>query len=428
MKREAILCPDVPSPIMGSHAVKAGDFVFLGGQIASDYHNGLAAEVRTPPAAANAIVAAKVQSDYVLGTTQKILGAAGSSLANGVMIDQFVTHPAAASAYLETRARHVDPSIRPASTHIQLREFLVPKASVALRLIAVADRGSAQKEMVYVEDIPKSPGGPFKGGAQGVKAGGLVFLTGQVASDFQSSVAPEARVNPAFWYGSPIKLQTDYVLKRLQKVLESAGSSLQDVVKADVYLTNMRDVYEMDEVWRQFFPEHPPARAIIPATRLAPLDCIVEINMIALERRAGIERAQVLAGDVPPPALHQPHAVRAGRFVFLSGLYATDTWDAPSADAALHPEMPYFGSFGRRQTESILRRAAAICRAAGAQLEDILWMQAYYTDLREFQASLDAWQQAFSEAPPAAFAAGVEAPHAVPGCSIAMDAVALTAG
>jgi enamine deaminase RidA (YjgF/YER057c/UK114 family) len=190
----------------------------------------------------------------------------------------------------------------------------------------------------------------------------------------------------------------------------------------------MRDVYEMDEVWRQFFPEHPPARTIIPATRLAPLDCIVEINMIALEQRAGMERAQIVARDVPPPALHQPHAVRAGGLLFLSGLYATDSWDGPAADAALHPEMPYFGSAGRRQTEDILRRAGAICRAGGARLEDILWMQAYYTDLREFPSSLEAWQRTFPEAPPAAFATGVEAPQAVPGCSIAMDAVALTAG
>jgi len=427
MKREAIVCPDLPAPVMGSHAVKAGDLVFLGGQIASDYRSGVVPEANTARAAANPIVAAKLQSDYILRAAQRILGAAGSSLANGVMIDQFVTHPEAASAYLETRARHVDPAIRPASTHIQLREFLVPKASVALRLIAVTELGSAKKEMVYVEDVPRSPGGPFKGGAQGVKAGGFVFLTGQVASDFQSGVAPEARVNPAFWYGSPIKLQTDYVLKRLQKVLEAAGSSVRDVVKADVYLTNMQDVYEMNEVWRQFFPEDPPARTIIPATRLAPVGCLVEINMIALERRAGMERAQIVAPGVPPPALHQPHAVRAGRLVFLSGLYATDTWDGPASDAALHPEMPYFGSAGGRETEIILRRAGAICRAAGARIEDILWTQAYYTDLREFQASLAAWRKAFPEAPPAAFATGVEAPHAVPGCSVAMDAVALAA-
>src|SRR3972149_5404832 len=145
-KREAIVCPDLPAPVMGSHAVKAGDLVFLGGQIASDYRSGVVPEANTARAAANPIVAAKLQSGYILRAAQRILGAAGSSLANGVMIDQFVTHPEAASAYLETRARHVDPAIRPASTHIQLREFLVPKASVALRLIAVTDRGSAKKE------------------------------------------------------------------------------------------------------------------------------------------------------------------------------------------------------------------------------------------------------------------------------------------
>jgi enamine deaminase RidA (YjgF/YER057c/UK114 family) len=196
VRREAIVCPDLPRPIMGSHAVRAGDFVFLGGQLATDYRTGLVPEVETPRAARNAVVAAKLQSEYILRATETILRAAGSSLRSGTRIDQFVTRPEVASPYLEVRLNHVDMSIRPASTHIQLREFLLPRALVTLELIGVTDRLGAQKEMIFIEEMPKSPAGPFKGAPQGVKAGGFVFLTGQIASDFKTGVAPRLAPTP----------------------------------------------------------------------------------------------------------------------------------------------------------------------------------------------------------------------------------------
>jgi len=425
VRREAIVCPDLPKPVMGSHALKAGDFVFLGGQLPTDYRNGLVPEVDTPPAAANSIVAAKLQSDYILRTTQAILKAAGSSLQSGVRIDQFVTRPEAASPYLEVRSNHVEMSIRPASTHIQLQEFLVPRAIVTLELIGVTDRLGARKEMIYIEEMPKSPAGPFRGAPQGVKAGGLVFLTGQIASDFKTGVAPEARTTPAFWYGSPIKLQTEYVLKQLRKVLEAGGSSLKNVVRADVYLTNMADVYELEEVWKQYFPENPPARTIVPVVRLGAADCLVEINMIAVEDASGIRPAPIAAKEVPPSPWHHPHAVRAGDLVFISGLCATETGEGSAPEARIHPEMPWFGSAGRRETDHILKHMSAICRAAGSRLENVVWMQGFYTDLREFQASLESWERHFPKTPPAAFVAGVHGPHFVPECSILFDAVAI---
>lgn len=425
MRREVIACPELHKPPMGSHGVKAGDFVFVGGQIASDYRNGLAPEVDTPRAERNAIVAGKLQSEYILNTTEAILKAAGSSLRHGVRIDQFVTRPDVASPYLEVRTRHIDPSIRPASTHIQLKEFLIPKATVTLQLIAVTETAAAKKEMIYIEELPKSPGGPFKGAPHAAKAGEFVFVTGQVASDLKTGITAEARTNPAFWYGSPIKMQTDIAIKRCAKILEVAGSSLANVVKADVYLTHMADVYELDEVWQQHFPADPPARTVIPVVRLAPVDCLVEINMIAVTRGGGARKETIVAEGVHRPALHHPHAIRAGDFVFVSGLYATDSWDGIAPQAAIHPEMPWFGSSGKGQMEHILGNLARICRAAGAHMDHVVWTQNFYTELRDFQPSLEAWERFFPKDPPASFVAGVHGPHAVPDCSILVDAVAL---
>jgi enamine deaminase RidA (YjgF/YER057c/UK114 family) len=70
------------------------------------------------------------------------------------------------------------------------------------------------------------------------RVGPFVFAAGQIASDYKTGVAPEARRNPAFpYYGSDIKLQTHYVLGNLKKTFEAVGSSLDHVVKAQVFLT-----------------------------------------------------------------------------------------------------------------------------------------------------------------------------------------------
>jgi enamine deaminase RidA (YjgF/YER057c/UK114 family) len=394
----------------------------LGGQIASDYQNGLAPEVKRAGNLIHPIVSAKVQTSYVLKNAQAILKAAGSSIQNGVRIDQAVTLRDAASPYLDTRKKFVPPEIRPASTNIQVEGLLVPGATVSVEMIAVTDRGQTKKEIVDMGSIPKSPGGPFAGGPQGVVAGDFVFLTGQIASDFRTGIAPEAKKNRQFWYGSEIRLQTEYVLKRLEMVLEEAGSSLANVVKADVWLLNMDDVHEFDEVWAEYFPKNPPARTVIPVSGISDVDCLIEINMIAV--KDGMMRKSISVKGVPTTT-GEPHAVRAGDFMFLSGIQAADSQGGIAPEARIHPEMPWFGCAGRMQTDLILNRMVKVCRAAGSSLAKVVWTQNFYTDLRDFQGSLESWQRHFPKAPPASFVCAVKPPHRVAEGSILIDAVAV---
>ena len=445
MRREAILSPDVPPPIMGSHAVRAGDYVFLGGQIPSDYLNGLAPEAKKKRETSVPAAASKHQSHYILENAQKILKAAGSSLELGVRIDQFCTHPDAASPYLEVRNRTINPEIRPCSTHVHIDSLLVPGALCGLWMMALTGEAGKSREMdtdfeadpgdSSGQGVKPSPllhlGGPA-GSARGqptwMKAGDFVWVTGQVATDFQTGVAAEARTNPDFWYGSPIKLQADFTLRQLGKILEGAGTSLGRVVRADVYLTDMNDVYELEEVWQKHFPENPPARTTIPMNRLAPKDCIIEINVIALRGERRIEKETITAPDVPAPDIHQPHAVRAGEFLFISGMCATDFGEGLAPAARLHPEMPWFGSSAKKQTGYILENMEKVCRSAGTDLKNVVWTQNFYTNPAEFQPSLEVWQERFPKNPPAAFAGVVRPPHLIPECTILMDAVAVLAG
>ena len=96
-------------------------------------------------------------------------------------------------------------------------------------------------------------------------AGEDVFAAGQLPSDFVTGIAPEARRHEAFpYYGSDIKLQTEYVMKNLQRTFEAAGSSLDKIVKAQVFLTDLKYFNGFDEVWKENFKVRRRARPSAP--------------------------------------------------------------------------------------------------------------------------------------------------------------------
>ena len=123
------------------------------------------------------------------------------------------------------------------------------------------------KTIVQTEKAPAAIG-PY---SQAVKAGGFVFLSGQVALDPASGQV----------VAGDVRAQTERVLKNLQAVLVAAGSSLAAVVKTTVFLADMNDFAAMNEVYGRFFSSDPPARATVQAARL-PKDVQVEIDLIAL--------------------------------------------------------------------------------------------------------------------------------------------------
>ena len=123
------------------------------------------------------------------------------------------------------------------------------------------------KQTISTPGAPKAIG-PY---SQAVAHGNLVFLSGQIPLD------PETGQLVA----GDIAVQTERVLKNVGAVLEAAGASFADVVKTTVFLKNMGDFPAMNEVYARFFPEQPPARSTVEASRL-PRDVQVEIDCIAV--------------------------------------------------------------------------------------------------------------------------------------------------
>ncbi len=123
------------------------------------------------------------------------------------------------------------------------------------------------REVIATNDGPKAIG-PY---SQAIKANGFIFVSGQIPID----PATQQLID------GDVAAQTERVLKNLSAILAAAGSSLQNVVKAGVFLKNMSDFSAMNEVYGRYFTQSPPARSTVEVARL-PKDVLVEIDVIAV--------------------------------------------------------------------------------------------------------------------------------------------------
>ncbi len=110
--------------------------------------------------------------------------------------------------------------------------------------------------------------GPY---SQAIKVGNFVFISGQIPIIPASGEVVQG----------DIKLQTRQVLENLKHILAAAGSSLDNVVKTTVFMKDLNDYAAINDVYKEFFQQKPPARAAVQAARL-PKDAGVEIEAIAL--------------------------------------------------------------------------------------------------------------------------------------------------
>ena len=125
----------------------------------------------------------------------------------------------------------------------------------------------SQKKIVYTEQAPK-PVGPY---SQAVIHNGLVYCSGQIA------------INPdtgALVLDS-IEQETKQVLTNLKAVLEAAKSSLEDVIKVSIFVSDIRQFDAINAVYETFFSASKPARALVQVAAL-PKNVNIEVEAIAI--------------------------------------------------------------------------------------------------------------------------------------------------
>jgi 2-iminobutanoate/2-iminopropanoate deaminase len=125
------------------------------------------------------------------------------------------------------------------------------------------------KDIVRTEAAPA----PFQGApySQAVKAGGLVFVSGQLS----------LRPGENELTGGDVAAQTEQVFANLRAILAEAGTSLDSLVKTTVFLQDLGDFAAMNEVYARHVGDRPPARSTVEVAKL-PSGALVEIEAIAL--------------------------------------------------------------------------------------------------------------------------------------------------
>ncbi len=124
-----------------------------------------------------------------------------------------------------------------------------------------------KKVVIHTDKAPKAIG-PY---SQGIRAGGLLFLSGQIPLDPVSGELVKG----------DIREQTRRVLENLKALLESQSLGMEDVVKVTVFLKDMDRFGQVNEVYGTYFPSSPPARSTVEVARL-PRDAEIEIEAIAI--------------------------------------------------------------------------------------------------------------------------------------------------
>lgn len=127
--------------------------------------------------------------------------------------------------------------------------------------------GDGMGRTIVETDKTPRPAGPY---SQAVRAGNLLFISGQIPHDPRSGERPP----------EGIEAQAKRVLEKIGAILHAQGLDYRDVVKATVFLKTMEDAPAFNDVYARYFPSGPPARSCVGVARL-PGDAGVEIEAIA---------------------------------------------------------------------------------------------------------------------------------------------------
>jgi 2-iminobutanoate/2-iminopropanoate deaminase len=129
----------------------------------------------------------------------------------------------------------------------------------------IPDPDSSGRDVVFAAEAPK-PVGPY---SQAIKTGNVLYVSGQIGLSKDGTLD-----------SSSIENETSQALKNIRTILLAAGSSTEKVIKVTVYMKNLGDFPRMNEVYRSFFPDSPPARETVGVKDL-PKGAHIEISVIA---------------------------------------------------------------------------------------------------------------------------------------------------
>jgi enamine deaminase RidA (YjgF/YER057c/UK114 family) len=438
---ELVLPDDTPRPLMSySPAIRAGNWVFTAGQLATDFVSELGVAPSVFPPNPNQQDRLALEAGFILENLRKTLAAAGCDMATDTVriwdwyvldrptMDDFAAGDnyaaAPVSSCLTAQDGYFEAQGQPAQSGVGIRQLLIGHSLLEIDLLAFhPDDGEKTVTLSEPDDLPR---GIFQRPA-GVRRGDWVFLSGQTAAELDESGAISwprgCEPSPDTWLEPTVEAQTERALDRLDAILGSAGSSLEDVVKAEVYIGHPRDFAAVESVWKRRFPSNPPAKTVVPYSGLGARGCRVEIAVTALTSDSELKREAIETSDAPEPLGHEPQAMRAGQYLFLSQQMAFDSSGALAEGMQRRPGYPFYGQPAKNQVDYLMTNAATICEAAGSSVDNLCKRQTFHDDAIWFAETWAEWGSKFVLPQPCSTTIEIGGPLIVPGAHVLFDLV-----
>jgi enamine deaminase RidA (YjgF/YER057c/UK114 family) len=377
-------------------ARRGGDLIFV-----SAIYPILDEQVVTPnslsPYIGESIMTA--QSTAVLKRLSKVLQASGSSLDRTLSVEVFLIDPA---EFYEFNLvwRTFFPANPPARTTIVVGdEHIVPGCRLNLRAVALATGSKWERTIVQGAGIGDAMGSEHV--ADAVRAGPFVFASGFPATDFATGLA--VRRDRGFPnYDSDAELQARYVIERLERVAEAAGTSLDQAVKVQFYETDLANFPTVDRVWG----EHvglPPTRSSVACRGFLVPGALFVANLLLVAPDDEHDKKETRAGirwhPVDVRRVNFSPGITAGPWLFTAGQVAVPDISVPKWVGA-PSEMPYHSSDIEIQTDFTLSLLKEQLVANRFSLGDVVDARIYLTDARrDFRGFERAWRLNFASAP-----------------------------
>jgi enamine deaminase RidA (YjgF/YER057c/UK114 family) len=403
--------------IIYAQGMRAGSWLFFTGHEATDFENGVAPAVAgSPGLPLGGAPRYRREGDFLYARFAKLIADEGGDLRHIVRVDQYYPSADCVNPYQRARKALLKDYVPP-STSVLMEELLVDGANMDVSMLAVLPGDGRQPRPARPEGVPVPPHSGF---IPSLECGDYVFVAGQMPNnEAMTGLEPAAYRPPnAVWNGTDIRLQTEFLItSRLKPALEAGGSSLGNAVKAQVYLTDIRDLPEFMDVWNGHFLGNPCALTVVATKGLALLDSKIEINIFGVKDKGKTKKTIIEHNDSAAMRLG-PAAVRAGDLLCLSALYAADLEGAlptVAASAGLH----YLGAPAQHEMRAVLAAASDICRAAGTSLANTVRAHHFVSDLNSVYPALQVWQQKLGDVALPFGAVRTKLP--IPNCTIVMD-------
>ncbi len=384
----------LPAP----RSARQGDFVYVSTIYPLNPDGSVLHTDAISPYVGEAEIAAQTRS--VLETLQAILDEAGSALELTVKAEVYLVDP---NDFYEFKLvwKQYFPTAPPArTTAIIGDEHVIPGCRLSLSAVALVRDAASKRETIHVANVPDPMDAEWV--PQAIKAAPFVFPSALPATDFKTGIV--AKTNPiAPYYGSDAEMQTRFIFENWGKVLEAAGSGLDQALKSHAYEVDLNNFHDMDGIWGQYIGwgsgAPPPTRASMAMRELLVPAALVVANVFFLapddEHQKEESRKGIRWHPEDVRAVHFSPGLTAGGWFFMAGQVACPDYE--NFQFAQAPKgLPYYFSDIEIQTEATLGLLREQLEANGMSLSNVVDARIFLVEpRRDYRGFERAWRRVF---------------------------------